>query len=383
MKKLISIALSALLLVIAPGCNPSLTSGKNGSFSLHETPQMYVLVEEDGVNSFSVMPTVTLYENGNARLSQPMISSIGLPEIGRYQVNGDELTVSYNENTNAAFAISDGGNMLTLKSASLIFTKVGAVYKYISRKDYFSKYDRVGGKELTLEALRELAHKGPSLTLADFEQYACIIVDPDYKIYDVEGDYTLTVIYDINGNTSCMVEHNASGERFQLNLNGSTGLMFDVFLGIAEIPEYEPRKWLDYLYDEDMPWDASIDLSLPEFPGVTFTWTPYKVMADGRDLINGMPVWSVYLADLTNDGKPEFCATVSIGSGIVDTRVIVYDYSAGMEYQLADRMTYSYYLSMQDGKLMVTQTGYNDNKPIATTELQLVNGEIMRFGNLP
>jgi hypothetical protein len=78
-----------------------------------------------------------------------------------------------------------------------------------------------------------------------------------------------------------------------------------------------------------------------------------------------MPVWNVYLADLTNDGKPEFCATVSYGSGIVDTRIVVYDYVMSKSYELADRMSYDYTLSMQGGQLMATQTKYteyNDSK---------------------
>jgi hypothetical protein len=35
---------------------------------------------------------------------------------------------------------------------------------------------------------------------------------------------------------------------------------------------------------------------------------------------------------------------------------------------------------MQDGKLMVTQTDYKDGKPLASAELQILKGEIFRFG---
>ena len=94
-----------------------------------------------------------------------------------------------------------------------------------------------------------------------------------------------------------------------------------------------------------------------------------------------MPVWNVFLADLTNDGKPEFCATVSMGSGIVDTRIIVCDYAKGHTYQLAERMKYDYNLSIQEGKVMVTQSDFIDGKPLMTGDLQLVNGEIAGFGN--
>ena len=79
---------------------------------------------------------------------------------------------------------------------------------------------------------------------------------------------------------------------------------------------------------------------LPQFPGVTFRYTPYEVTADTGEggepavLITGMPVWSVWLTDLTGDGLPEFCAALSMGSGIVDNRVVIYDYAGGASYTL-------------------------------------------------
>ncbi|MDP3387197.1 MAG: hypothetical protein Q8S24_08180 [Eubacteriales bacterium] len=145
-------------------------------------------------------------------------------------------------------------------------------------------------------------------------------------------------------------------------------------------PKYETRMWFDYFGTDEMLWNESKELTLTEFPGVTFKWTPEKVTVGGKVLFWGMPVWNVYLADLTNDGKPEFCATVSFGSGIVDNRVIVFDYVAEKEYQLSDRMYHDYFLRLDNGKLMVTQTDYMDSKLLETTELLLVNGEILRYG---
>jgi hypothetical protein len=138
--------------------------------------------------------------------------------------------------------------------------------------------------------------------------------------------------------------------------------------------------WFDYFGTDEMPWNESKELTLTEFPGVTFKWTPEEVTVGEKVLFWGMPVWNVYLADLTNDGKPEFCATVSFGSGIVDNRVIVFDYVADKEYQLSDRMYHDYFLGLDNGKLMVTQTDYMDSKLLETAELLLVNGEILRFG---
>ncbi|MDR1736565.1 MAG: M56 family metallopeptidase [Oscillospiraceae bacterium] len=155
---------------------------------------------------------------------------------------------------------------------------------------------------------------------------------------------------------------------------------------------YAPWEWLDYLFDTQMPWEGSEEISLPEYPGVTFKWTPDKITArdsEGeREILSGMPVWSVYFADLTGDGLPELCATVSVGSGIVDTRVKVYDCASGTGYELSNRMyygddtytllTYYYALSLLDGRLMVMVTLPDLEKSMAMVygELAIVDGKL-------
>ncbi|GAU79681.1 hypothetical protein [Fusibacter sp. 3D3] len=346
-------------------------------FKLLETPQVYVLKDED---PFRIMPTVTLYENGNAQLSQPPISSFALFTMGQYEINENELMVTHGENTRASFEVSNNGDTLTLKSSTLGFTKVGAVYNYRSNADYLSQYPKIEGETLTVDALRELVKKAPYLTVSDFEKYTHFDIDTDYHIFNVDGGYTLKVIVSSDGNTGCIVERNSDGKSFPMNLNGSTNLSFDVYLGLANPSKYEPQKWLDYFKDEELPWGEIKELTLPEFPGITFTWSSEKVTAGDKVLFQGMPVWNVYLTDLTNDGKPEFCATVSFGSGIVDTHIIVYDYATDKVYPLADRTHYDYYLSMDEGEISVTQTEYMHEKPLVSAKLQLINGEIFRFG---
>lgn len=377
MQKFVKMALCLFIMMAVTGCNPSGSTSTSESGFLQESPKTYRITGDDAMMT---MPTVTLYENGSARLSQPMISSLALWGLGHYEVSEDALTVTYDGGYSATFSISDGGDTLTLTVSNIGFTKIGAVYQYRSRADYLSDFSKIDGEELTLEAVRELAGKAQTLTFSDFEKYTHFNIDADYHVFEIEDKYTLSVICGSEGDTSFTIENNSSGERFPLNLNGSTGLVFDEFLGIVTVPKYQARKWLDYYYDDNLPWDESIDLTLPEFPGVTFTWTSEKITANGIELFWGMPVWNVYLADLTNDGKPEFCATVSVGSGIVDTRVIVCDYASGKVYQLADRMKHDYVLSMKDGKVMVTQSGYRNRKPIATSELQLVNDKIAESG---
>ena len=382
MKKIVSAILSTLMIsMIISGCG--LHARTDTIFAnFQETPQTYVLSGED---AFVLMPTITLYENGNAQLSQPMISSLGMVGLGSYAIREDELTVSH-AGAIVSFAISDGGKTLTIETSDLQYARVGSVYQYQSNADYLSKYDKIDGRKLTVEILRKMAQNASGIVFSDFDKYAYVERDPDHRIFDIEGQYTLTVLLGADGQLSCSLLHNHSGQRFPLNLNGSTGLLLDEFLGFATVPEFTPRKWLDYYGDEEMPWGKSSELTLPEFPGITFAWTSEKVTANDKDLFYGMPVWNVFLADLTNDGKPELCATVSFGSGIVDTHVIVYDYSTDKTYRLQDRMQYDYFLSIDDGtkligkgKLLVNKIGYSnpsDFSEHATCELQLVNGKI-------
>ncbi len=154
----------------------------------------------------------------------------------------------------------------------------------------------------------------------------------------------------------------------------------------SSVSAYEPRKWLDYYFDEQIPWSGSLELELPEYPDTVFQWTPSEVKAvdSGGDkiLFSGMPVWNVYFADLTGDGLPELCATVSIGSGIIDERVVACDYAKGKLYELSGRMYYDYALYLDNGRLMIKQTKYPDPQSdvIATGELAIVGGELTAIG---
>jgi len=143
---------------------------------------------------------------------------------------------------------------------------------------------------------------------------------------------------------------------------------------------YYSSKWFDSLKGDVMVWDEVREITLDEFPGVTFRWHPEKLEAvtDNEivSLYTGMPIWSVYFCDLTGDGKPELCSTISIGSGIIDNRIIVYDYAERVSYELSDRMNYDYLLNMQEGKLIVEKRKYMREELISTGELVLMDGTI-------
>lgn len=124
---------------------------------------------------------------------------------------------------------------------------------------------------------------------------------------------------------------------------------------------YAPEMLFDYYNDpENLPKQYGEDFTLPEFPGVVFSWTQYHVMDkhdnDKWELFAGNPVWGVYLYDLNGDGKREICSTVSVGSGIVDDRIYVCDYANGKYYELEGRGVCNYSLRFHDGVLMYVQS---------------------------
>lgn len=135
--------------------------------------------------------------------------------------------------------------------------------------------------------------------------------------------------------------------------------------------------WIDYFYSDDMPWGGQAEINFPEFPGVTFRWDPGHVEAVTENeitpLFSGMPVWNVYFTDLTGDGLPELCATVSFGSGLIDERIEVYDYAHGQLYELASRGNYDYVLSLEENQLTVTEYRYGNHEivtAVGTPEIQ-------------
>ena len=138
----------------------------------------------------------------------------------------------------------------------------------------------------------------------------------------------------------------------------------------------QTEKWFDYLENpEEMNWDGRLEIALPEYPGVTFRWYPEKMEAVTENeitpLYTGMPIWNTYFCDLTGDGLPELCSTITFGSGIIDSRVIVYDYANGASYTLEDRGKYDYSLRLDgsDGSLCVVQRAHDNGDIAAVGEL--------------
>ena len=146
-------------------------------------------------------------------------------------------------------------------------------------------------------------------------------------------------------------------------------------------------EWFDYLETPDeMVWDGRLEINLPEFPGVTFRWYPEKMEAVTEEgivpLFHGMPIWNTYFCDLTGDRIPDLCSTYTVGSGIIDSRIIIYDYANGASYELSDRGYFDFTLRFNeaDGYLYVDKTKYNTDELVETGRLVFKNNSIQIEG---
>ena len=146
-------------------------------------------------------------------------------------------------------------------------------------------------------------------------------------------------------------------------------------------------EWFDYLETPDeMVWDGRLEINLPEFPGVTFRWYPGKMEAVTEEgivpLFHGMPIWNTYFCDLTGDRIPDLCSTYTFGSGIIDSRIIIYDYANGASYELSDRGYFDFTLRFNeaDGYLYVDKTKYNTDELVETGRLVFKNNSIQIEG---
>ncbi len=117
-------------------------------------------------------------------------------------------------------------------------------------------------------------------------------------------------------------------------------------------------------------------LALEAFPGMTLYADSMGVYTEENGervtVISGMPVRNIYLSDLTGDGKPEFCATVYWGSGMIDSHIVVYDYVEKKEYMLWERGTFDYRLEMENHTLYAVMTDYSTRKELYRDVLMLI-----------
>ena len=221
------------------------------------------------------------------------------------------------------------------------------------------------------------------------------------KIWSGYGlGYTEVLLFPVNktaetGYTATYLTHGMSVEFdaendtwFKIGVNMQNPTNEDIIVYV-EVENVEVRivdeinsviEWFDYLETPDeMKWDGSLEISLTEFPDVTFRWTYGEMLAvkgsKSTSLYTGMPIWNAYFCDLTGDGLPELCSSISWGSGMIDNRVIIYDYANGVSYELSDRGYFDFTLRQdhQDGRLYVDKTKYHTDELVETGRLVFKN----------
>lgn len=117
------------------------------------------------------------------------------------------------------------------------------------------------------------------------------------------------------------------------------------------------------LFDKDADWSVSIGSQVPGKTDITVQLDRYSAGITHTDgtittILSGMPIWNAYFSDLNGDGVSELCAGTSFGSGMVDDRILVYDFVSGKRYELESRGDYDYLLTLENGALVVTVYPY-------------------------
>lgn len=216
---------------------------------------------------------------------------------------------------------------------------------------------------------------------------------PGYQISALleDGTYIRINGYSLSDNDMVDIEWNE--ERYVVSDGEFQDYLSRICVG-GDVAVAEPvppvTKWFDYLETPDeMQWGGRHEINLPEFPDVTFRWTYGEMMAvtgnEITSLYTGMPIWNAYFCDLTGDGLPELCSTISWGSGMIDNRVTIYDYANGASYELSDRGYFDFTLRFNeaDGYLYVDKKKYNTDELVETGRLVFKNNciQIEGFSN--
>lgn len=130
------------------------------------------------------------------------------------------------------------------------------------------------------------------------------------------------------------------------------------------------------LFGEDAFWRMTVGSQVPGKRDITVQVDRYDAEITHPDgtsttIFSGMPIWYAYFCDLNGDGVSELCAGTSLGSGMVDDRIEVYDFVKQQLYTLQDRGKYDYTLSEENGTLIVTVTDYRTKNIVAKGPLVL------------
>ena len=275
-------------------------------------------------------------------------------------------------------------DQITYRAQLRLFTEERQYF--VTEAQEWPEQSRIFRLQNYLEALKYMPQAEIRQLSPDADGYSVVLMENG-----VPGDSERSITYDAGGvgtldgwyiHLAVLPLHedrsSSGGETIHLFYGGEEGAT-----GSAV------TKWVDYTQAPDaMDRDGELTAQLPQFPGVTFRYTPDQITADGGDgqesvvLISGMPIWSVYFCDLTGDGLPELCAALSWGSGMVDNRVVICDYANGASYGLEDRGNCDYTLRYDAGEdcLWVEQWDYESRELVSSGRLVYEDGCVQAQG---
>ncbi len=264
-------------------------------------------------------------------------------------------------------------------SSQLAFDRDGA-YK-VTEPSKWPEQSSVYTLQSYLEALKYLPQEDIRALSPDAGYYLLVLRDGGDP-----GDYARSITYTPGGTgpTDGWLIHIEIRPMYEADGAADPGTddgVIHVFYGPGDHAAASGvTAWFDYWQNPSADRYAQKEMTQQAFPGVTFRCDGIQIAASkgGEDkvLIHGMPIWNGYFADLTGDGLPDICATVSFGSGMVDNRIIIYDYANAVSYELEDRGFHDYSLSLQGGKLIVTKRVYNSSTVVETGYLCYVDGTV-------
>ncbi|MBQ8791261.1 MAG: hypothetical protein IJZ51_08120 [Ruminiclostridium sp.] len=136
----------------------------------------------------------------------------------------------------------------------------------------------------------------------------------------------------------------------------------------AEIVPTATRIW-DLYHPDDVKGSPYISAIIPELDNALIEREDGVIYINGEYPTGeyGYYCESIYLSDLTGDGKPELCIVMPLGSGIVDWRILIIDCTTRkLIYEISDRSHHDYYLFIRNGKLCVKETEWCKHEALST-----------------
>ncbi len=245
--------------------------------------------------------------------------------------------------------------------AVIICTGVAVCFLTNPREDSFSLHITVpaGTQDEFIFSEEEISPLGNRITVASGEGLGDTQVE--LKPVEVHQENAYDEAYYLTPGMPVKIDAEKGGWfRIGIRAQNPTEEDIDVYLDVSGVEVRiaskvsAVRKWFDY-FDapgDEMPWNGRLETSIPEIPDTVFYWVPEMMAAvtgkEATPLYYGMPIWSTYFCDLTGDGIPELCSSCSFGSGIVDQRIIIYDYANGASYGLIGRGVFDFTLRFDE-----------------------------------